>query len=192
MVGAKSMSLCTCSIVFLCLPCGPLQSVGDLGRPSPLYIPPPSLFLPKLVAINSQKELGSWELPSFSSSREKLTQDLPQSYSSLLSLWKGECQRIHILRTKLHPFLGEWAFLPPCFWLLLHHALMLLAKNKDKILGSCIQHGHWIQVGFWCQGYYKVCEVSAIGLAVSLPMHPYLFSQGLLLAQSDLGSEQHP
>lgn len=32
-------------------------------------------------------------------------------------------------------------------------------------------------------------EVSAIGLSASLPMHSYLFPQGLLLAQSDLGSE---
>lgn len=192
MVDAKPMSLCTCSIVFLCPPCGPLQSVGDLGRPSPLYIPPPSLFLPKLVAINSQKELGSWELPSFSSSRKKLTQDLPQSYSSLLSLWGGECQRVHILRTKLHPFSGEWAFPPPCFWLSLHHALMLLAKKiKTKYLEvafNMVTRSRW---DFDVKVVTK-SEASAIGLPVSLPVHSYLFSQGLLLAWSDLGSEQHP
>lgn len=57
--------------------------------------------------MNSQRDLGSWELASFSFSRKKLTQDLPYSYSSLLSLWGGEVERVHTLRTKLYPFLGE-------------------------------------------------------------------------------------
>lgn len=69
----------------------------------------------------------------------------PQSDSSLLSSAGGEgsCPK-----DQTTPFRGWQTFLPPRFRLLPHHALMPLAKNKDKLPRSCIPHGPWIQLGF--------------------------------------------
>lgn len=101
MVDANSVSLCMCSVVSL-WPFAISRRPGE-ALPSPPYIPPPSSFLLEFVAMNSQEELGSWELPTYSPLREKLTQDLPQSYSSLLNLGGGEDS---YSKDQTSPFLG--------------------------------------------------------------------------------------
>jgi hypothetical protein len=87
----------------------------------------------------------------------------PRVFLNPASLFLARGGVVHPLRTKQHPSWVSEHFLPPCFQLLLHHTLMLLAKNKDKALRSCIQHGHWVPFGFGASSY-RVCGVPAIGL----------------------------
>lgn len=115
----------------------------------------------------------------------------PGSSSLLLPGSQLGGQRVSAVRTQQRPFLGECVFLPLCFQLSSHHTLMLLAKTKQKPLRSCIQHGHWIPLGFGTR-YYRVCGVSAIGsLSFGSSFGTRILTFPLLvLAGLELGSER--
>lgn len=91
--------------VVLFHPVAPWKLLGDLGRLALLICVPASSCLPGFVTMTSQEELGpgAAQLPS-------PTEEAHPGSSSCSSLLGSGEEGARILRTKLHPFLGEWHF----------------------------------------------------------------------------------
>lgn len=105
-VSVQGVAPCSNRLVPVCpLSRQPLWIWGNLALPPPIH--PSCLLLAWICDHDFPGRAGVLGLPRCSLTREKLTLDPAHSDSSLLS--SGE-EGSWILRTKLHPFLGEGHF----------------------------------------------------------------------------------